>query len=99
MASKFLQLLTAKAATGAGASFHITVPEGKENVPVAIYGTFVGTVSIDGSIDGTNWVSLISKTAAFTGVVPALPYLRGNVTAYTSGAINVQVFANQQFGN
>ena len=98
MADALLQLLSAKAATGAGASFHIDVPLGKDDLPVEIYGTFVGTVSIDGSIDGTNWVSLLSKTAPFTGTVLAMPYLRGNVTAYTSGAINAQVFGTRKFG-
>lgn len=99
MADNLIQLAAAKAATGAGAASHVAVPLGKDNVPVAIYGTFVGTVSVDGSIDGTNWVSLLSKTAAFAGTVTALPYMRANVTAYTSGAINVQIFADKAFGS
>jgi hypothetical protein len=99
MADRKLSLLAAKNSTGAGTAFRIDVPAGKENVPLVIHGTFVGTVSVDGSLDGTVWQSLTSKTAAFIGVVPAFPYMRGNVTAYTSGAINVDIFGDRAFAN
>lgn len=98
MANKFLTLASAKVATGAAAGVHVVVPTGKENLPVQIKGITTATVSVDGSLDGTNWVSLISKTADFVGLVPAMPYMRANVTAYTSGSINVWLFADQQFG-
>ena len=56
-----------------------------------VFGTFVGTVVIDYSLDGVNFGAAESNITA-----PALlsndqgfPYVRVRITAYTSGAINV----------
>lgn len=56
---------------------------------VQIYGTFAATVSIEGSLDAANWSAVaVSVTApGFVSVPYALPYLRVNVTAFTSGKV------------
>ena len=98
MASKPLSLFASKTATFTGTAIKTVVPEGKQEVPVVIRGITTATVSVDGSLDGTNWVSLISKTADFAGTVPAFPFMRGRVTAYTSGTIFADIWADQRFG-
>ncbi|MDR3473416.1 MAG: hypothetical protein P4M09_17290 [Devosia sp.] len=98
MATSKVTLGTGLVATGAKAGVRVAVPDGKDNVPVHIRGITTATVSIDGSIDGTNWLSLISKTADFIGTVPAMPYMRVNVTAWTSGSITALLFAAPVFG-
>ena len=85
-------LLSAVTATGAGSAVTPIHNGGKhENLNVIIYGTFVGTVDIEGSLDGTNYVAITSKTAPFAGKVADFPYVRANVTAYTSGSISAKV--------
>ena len=65
-----------------------------EDVSILIGGTFVGTVNIEVSMDGTNWVALTGALGGATAPVVALVGLpvkeiRTDVTAYTSGAIEV----------
>lgn len=100
MASKATNLFTAKAATGAGSSVKVAVPTGVQNIPYVVRGTFVGTVVLEGSVDGTNWVAIngASKTAPSADTVPAFPWMRANVTAYTSGSITVDLWADTRFG-
>jgi hypothetical protein len=81
-------LLTAAAATGAGTAKRCYA----QKKAFQVFGTFVGTVAAEGSLDGTNWVSLGSLTAPGK-IENEFPwtYIRGNVTAYTSGAINMNL--------
>lgn len=97
MAASTVSLLANKTATATGAAVAIDVPAGKENIPVVIRGITTATVLIEGSLDGTNWVQLLSKTADFAGVVTAFPFMRGHISAYTSGTIYVDIFADQSF--
>lgn len=86
-------LLNSVAVAGVGATFDLSTNEryqgGAHTFEVG--NAFVGTVAVEGRID-TNWYSLGSLTA------PGLIYvdgvfnaLRGNVTAYTSGTIDLAV--------
>lgn len=85
-------LLNAVTATGAGTAVTpIHNGSSHENLNVQISGTFVGTVAIEGSLDGTNWTALTSQTAPYVGKVFDFPYIRANVTAYTSGSITAKV--------
>jgi len=79
-------LLSAVAATGAGTTYSVENPRRTFQVT----GTFVGTVAVQVSNDGTNWDTLISTTAtgAWASDQP-WPYVRGNVTAFTSGTITL----------
>lgn len=99
MADAKLVSIDGVGATGAGTSVRIRVPSGKDNVPVVIRGITTATVKVEGSLDGTNWVELASKSADFAGVVPAFPYLRGNITAWTEGDITVEFYADKAFGS
>ena len=79
-------LLDAVDATAAGDEIEISAL----NKVAQVFGTFVGTVHLQGSLDGTNWVSLGNLTAAgkISNTEP-WKYVRGNVTAYTSGNISM----------
>lgn len=80
-------------ATGAGAAFDVSH---LESLNVLIGGTFVGTVDIEASFDGgSTFVPLPSPLGGATApVVGAVgiraQQIRANVTAYTSGTIEVK---------
>lgn len=85
-------LLNGVTATGAGPTVTPVHPRGDhENLNVVIRGITTATVALEGSLDGTNWVAITSKTADYAGKVADFPYLRANVTAYTSGTIYADV--------
>jgi len=95
------KLQDAVVATGAGSTF---VVSGYCYVVFQITGTFVGTVTFQATLDGTNWIAvrainMNSGVTATTGTVVGLYQLgvaglgivRANVTAWTSGTITVWV--------
>ena len=70
-------------------------------------GTWVGTVSFEGTIDGTNWVSLMltnpstgaqstsaTSNGVYTGSVGGLTAIRAKMSAYTSGTAAVALRAS-----
>lgn len=79
-----------------------------EVVGIQVSGTFVGTLTFQCSIDGTNWVTAavqpIGATAATTWVtttsaagiwtrpVGGVKFVRVQMTAYTSGSASVSIF-------
>jgi hypothetical protein len=54
-------LQNAAAATGVGTAISM---DGYDRLSLHVTGTFVGTVSFEGTIDDTNWFSVGVKTAA-----------------------------------
>jgi len=78
-----------------GALTAIAVGTGKdisdgETADVWVSGTFVGTVLVQASPDGTNWVTVANGSLTAPGVVPiptSAKQVRINCTAYTSGTI------------
>lgn len=82
------KLLDSVAATGAGSA----------NKPEAIYRVFhviisdTATCKLQASIDGANWIDLQTSTASegYSTSEP-WPYVRGNVTAYTSGTVTLMM--------
>ena len=86
-------LLNAAAATGAGSTVEpaLDPDEQYQNLPVQVTGTFVGTVAVEVSLDGVTWYAFTSKTAVEAFTIPFFPFVRGNVTAFTSGAITVKL--------
>jgi hypothetical protein len=51
-----------------------------------ISGTFTATIDIEGSLDGTNWITLMTiSSAALLNIPQSLSHIRTNTTAYTSG--------------
>jgi len=88
VAGNVTTLLSAVGATGAGSAIQPVAA----NKVFQVSGTFVGTVHAEGSLDNTNWTSLGNLTAAgkIANTEP-WKYIRGNVTAYTSGSITMKV--------
>jgi hypothetical protein len=86
ISSETATLLDALEETGAGDAVEMSAL----NKVAQVFGTFVGTVHLEGSNDNINWVSLGSLTAAGK-IANTEPwrYIRGNVSAYTSGAISL----------
>jgi hypothetical protein len=92
-------LQNAAAATGNGTVMNV---DGFKAVYVQITGTFVGTVTFETSLDGTNWVAT-GGAAVATGTLASAPtapgawtittngvnLFRARVSAYTSGNITV----------
>lgn len=76
------------------------------SVFVQLVGTWVGTVAFEGSVDGTNWYSLVGHTPATVGGallttatangIYAFPlagrYFRARVSAWTSGTVVAEGF-------
>lgn len=69
---------------------------------IAVWGTFVGTVALERTLDGTNWIAVatdgIGTAASFTSAVSITGLevesevsYRFNCTAYTSGTINCRL--------
>ncbi len=96
MSTQLTTLLDAVAATGPGASLDLSVDPRYQGGAhsFAVTGTFVGTVAIEGSVDGgTTWYTLGTFTDG-GGLLErsgVYSHLRGNVTAWTSGTITLQV--------
>lgn len=81
--------------TATGATAGVSVKD-FESLIIVVGGTFVGTYTIEGSMDGTNFAaltdtygtSLAGLTAARAAQLPAgLTQVRVDCTAYTSGTI------------
>lgn len=97
-------LQNAAGATGGGTPIETTggVNGACTALTMQVTGTFVGTVTFEGTVDATNWVSLLctsvtagstATTATAPGVVrvdcSGLTQVRARVSAYTSGSITV----------
>ena len=57
-----------------------------------VSGSFVGTVALQGSLDGVSWLNAAAAlTAPGIGTIDWFPFIRANVSAYTSGSITVKI--------
>ena len=96
--------LTATSSTcTATACLQMNVTAGTGGIAVQLAGTFVGTVTFEGTVNGTNWVAIqvIPPGTSRTGVTTAtaagiwqanvvgLTGFRARCSAFTSGTINV----------
>lgn len=95
-------LQSAAVATGTGTA---VVTTGYRTAMFQVTGTFSGTITFQGTVDGTNWVtyalsdiSSTTRARAATVTSPAilvaddmagLAQVRANITAYVSGSITV----------
>jgi hypothetical protein len=104
-ASPTFVLQSAAAATGNGNSLDVV---GQAAAVIALTGTFVGTVTFEGTIDGSNWFSVmavklgdgsIATTATATGMYrvscAGLTSIRARVSAWTSGSITATARTSQ----
>lgn len=96
-------LQNAAAATGNGTAVDF---KGYKHIAFDVTGTFVGTVTFEGTVDDSNWVAIgvLPQTSATTPVTTAttpgmfglpqymapLSQVRARVSAWTSGAITVK---------
>lgn len=54
---------------------------------VHIRGTFVATIEIEGTMDGTNWITFATETtAALVEVLPSFKAIRIKTSGFSSGA-------------
>ena len=97
--SQKVTMQNAAAATGNGTALIVA---DRASVTLQITGTFVGTITIEGTVDDTNWVALAcmnlnTRAVATTATAPAilntlaagLSQIRARVSAFTSGTITV----------
>lgn len=87
--------LSAVTATGAGASINGALGDSSTWVITASSVTTGGTVLIQGSLDGTNWVTLSTTSVSGNGstgvaVTSRWLFLRANVSARTDGTYTVK---------
>lgn len=81
--------------------------QGLSSIGIQVSGTFSATLQVEGSIDGSNWVSLfvappgtginvtsITATGLWIGSVSGLRFVRVRCSAYTSGSANVSLVAS-----
>jgi hypothetical protein len=92
-------LLNAVTATGTGTALKLFVGDtaqprnyrrGARGLVKAVL-TGTATVSLEGSLTGTSYVTIVSLTASGIYEITLPPYLRGNVTAFTSGTVTLMV--------
>ena len=97
-------IVTLCTATGTGAGSPVAIPAARMlvgSIPIHVSGTFVGTVAVEGTIatqsevDGLTavWTQIEGgsfTTPTLTAVFTAPTHIRANVTAYTSGTINIK---------
>lgn len=93
-------LQSAATATGNGTALDVRTASA---ISAQITGTFVGTVTWEGTVDGTNWIALQATNAnddsrATTATAPGIYSIvlhgcvqfRARISAYTSGSITVK---------
>lgn len=98
--SDTIAMQTAAQATGNGTP---AITADRALLAAQVSGTFVGTVTWEATIDGTNWIAIAARTMAdqstyaTTATAPGLfaipcaglQAVRARVSAYTSGSITV----------
>ena len=103
--------VTASGSLAAAAQTVVLALNGQSGASVQLSGTWVGTVTFEGSNDGTNWTSVNAvaattsqpqPTATVNGLYRLTPgglmQLRANMTAFTSGSATVSMRASAGAG-
>lgn len=92
LADSTLLLLDNAVAVVNGATFQIAADPGETAIDFVVAGITTATVKLQGSVDGTAWVDLATRTTDGTtaGVsTGAYVYIRGIVSAWTAGTIDL----------
>jgi antitoxin (DNA-binding transcriptional repressor) of toxin-antitoxin stability system len=77
-------------ATSVSTGSAVTITKQGRPHAYVVTGTFVGTIKVEVSMDGTTWYVLASYTApAVLESTGPWKYVRGNCTAFTSGTITL----------
>jgi hypothetical protein len=85
--------LATQTGTGTATAIHIA-PLNKYYTPVnsgVVQVVGSGTVTLEGSNDGTNFAAIASGVTAGVKSVALMPYMRANCTAYTSGNVTTSI--------
>ena len=111
MANRIMELLTLQSSAAATGNGYVFNCQGWQNVVMQITGTFVGTITFEGTTDGTNYVSVLgmamdtgyvaySATGAGLFYIPVsgLYQVRARISAYTSGSITVKAMGGEGGG-
>ena len=93
---------TATGSLAAAAATVVLTISGKSSASVQLSGTWVGTVTFEGTVDGTTWNNVNAVAATTSTPQPTttvnglyrltpggLSQIRANMTAYTSGSVTV----------
>ena len=80
------------AVTATGASISVATDSNKPAF-IQVSGLTIGTVAAQGSVDNSIWNTIDTALTAngLITITDPPPYIRANVTAYTSGTITVKV--------
>lgn len=92
----YLQLLTAAAGTGLSTSYDLGSVANEFSLLVETTGSPTFSVQFQGSLDGTNWLSIGSAVTAVQAgsATPAAimaRYLRANLTALSGGTLTAGI--------
>ncbi len=77
-----------------GASDAIGMEEARSQSMTGIVQAIVAdtaTVKLEGSLDGSNWYDIKSFSSSGVDTFTIPPFLRGNVSAWTSGATTLKI--------
>lgn len=94
MSSILATLLTGATSTGAGTAVALAAEDRYQGGghTFEVTGTFVATIDLEATIDGTTWHALATVTApGLVNVAGVFHSVRADVTAYTSGSVNAAV--------
>ena len=108
MSYRMFELVTLQNAAAAAGDGYKFLCEGFSKVVFQVTGTFVGTITFKGTLDGTNYVAIqavnmndgvVGPTATAAGLyvidVTGLHDVLADITAYTSGSITVKASGAQ----
>ncbi|MCK5432152.1 MAG: hypothetical protein KAJ03_05375 [Gammaproteobacteria bacterium] len=85
-----VKLLDAVGATGAGTSFKVPRKTQMGDISVQYIISATATAALEVSNDNVNWFAINSETAsAMTDAAGSFIWMRGNVTAWTSGTVTL----------
>jgi len=89
-----ITLLDGVGAVGAGTAVDLAT-KSTRFTPEGIVKTIISntaTAAIEGSLDKSTWLALDSNTASAWTDLPFVPrFIRGNVTAFTSGTVTMTI--------
>lgn len=88
-----MALVTLLSGVGATGASQPVRTDGLTPAHVQVSGITLGTVAVQGSVDGSVWATVATALTA-DGIVTLSdppPYVRANVTAFTSGTITVKI--------
>ena len=107
---QYVTLQSAAGATGNGTALNVTATNGGSGATLGLQvsGTFTGTVTFEGTVDGSTWAGVAARSTGTTDTLVAsataaglfrvdvrgLLQFRARVSAYTDGNVTVTALLN-----